>query len=200
MGGGWIPACAGMTVGDSFANWALSRRTHNPHRHSGVGRNPEPRRMRRAGLAAYSVSPSPNPLPLGEGLRLAPRTGRAMSFRIATPAAIRSSDVILIVPTAIPAVPAVIPAVPAVIPAVPAVIPFPHHHSRSLPSFPFPTVIPAFAGIHTRPLFVGRIVPIASTGVLDSGLRRNDGGGRRGDGVGRGVGICRGSGFRPAPE
>ena len=107
-------------------------------------------------LAAYSVSPSPNPLPLGEGLRLAPRIGRAMSFPLATPAAVRSSNIILIVPTAIPV---------------------PHHHSRSPPLFPFPTVIPAKAGIHTRPLFARRIVPTASAAVLDSGLRRNDGGG-----------------------
>ena len=66
-----------------------------PHRHSGAGRNPEPRRTRppppsfrrrpesrtpvdagrdgwlfRPGLAVGGVSPSPNPLPLGEGFLL----------------------------------------------------------------------------------------------------------------------------------
>ena len=45
--------------------------------------------------------------------------------------------------------------------------------SRPPPSFPPPTVIPAKAGIHAP---ASRYAGIA--GVLDSGLRRNDGGGR----------------------
>ena len=49
----------------------------SPHRHSGAGRNPEPRLTPgvdgwrfRPGLAMGGVSPSPNPLPLGEGFLL----------------------------------------------------------------------------------------------------------------------------------
>ena len=49
-------------------------------------------------------------------------------------------------------------------------IPPPHHHSRPNPPFPPPTVIPAKAGIHTPARCWS-----GTTGVLDSGLRRNDG-------------------------
>ena len=55
-----------------------------------------------------------------------------------------------------------------------AIITQPAHHPDippPPPSFPPPTVIPAKAGIHTLP-YQGR----GHTGVLDSGLRRNDGG------------------------
>ena len=103
-------------------------------------------------------------------LRLAPHFG-AMLFLIYTPAAIRSPAIIPIIPTVIP-------------PYLPS---FPHiyRHSRRTCRHSFiPTVIPALpivilakAGIHTRPLFARRIVPTVSAGVLDSGLRQNDGGG-----------------------
>ena len=69
------------------------------------------------------------------------------------------------------------------------------------------SVIPAKAGIHTRPIDTP-----GQTGVLDSGLRRNDGGGgnspiirhSRESGnpnpAHRCAGTNRGSGFRPTPE
>ena len=50
--------------------------------------------------------------------------------------------------------------------------PPPSRHSRPIPSFLPHPVIPAKAGIHTPP-----IATPGTTGVLGSGLRRNDGGG-----------------------
>ena len=59
-----------------------------------------------------------------------------------------------------PTIPSVIPALHPVIPALHPVIPALH------------PVIPAKAGIHARPIATPGLA-----GVLDSGLRRNDGGG-----------------------
>ena len=64
------------------------------------------------------------------------------------------------------------------------------------PTLPMPsnlTVIPAKAGIHTPPILQFRI-----TGVLDSGLRRNDGGGRVGAFSGGAARPVRGR--RPPPS
>ena len=127
---------------------------------------------------AHSVSPSPNPLPLGEGRRLAALSGWAVHTALAA----------LYRRGARPCAPT------------------PHHGTRTLPRNPprhpsirkqtyiytqpnpnqpastvipaLPSVIPAKAGIHTRPFAMP-----GPAGVLDSGLRRNDG-------VGAGGGSC----------
>ena len=166
---------------------------------------------------AQGVSPSPNPLPLGEGFSLggglgfvAIGRGFVMRGKGARPCAPtiggnqrhRQPSYPIRPPGAGP-LPAGEGWVREKRPAPPN--PDSNPNSRLIPSFPPSTVIPAKAGIHTRPIAMP-----TPTGVLDSGLRRNDGGGRKprkspplakgGLGGFPHRRHYRGAGFRPAPE
>ena len=135
MGGGWIPAFAGMTAGDSIANWASGRRPHiltvipaqagiqNPGR-CGRGRD----------WWCSSFLPHPTLSRWERALRLAPRIGRAMPFPIATPSSVHPTPFLLYLPPYTPYLPPFL---------FPTVIPAPRRHSRPPPPFPPPTVIPA---------------------------------------------------------
>ena len=163
---------------------------HPLHRHSGVGRNPEPRYS--AGWRVYRYK-SPQPPFCGRGACCRCRHHSAIPALTVIPAKAgihtrhnqlrrpphrhsgvgrnpepRYSAGWRVYRYKSPQPPFCgrgLAGVAAVIPSFPP--PFRHSHIHSV--IPAPTVIPAKAGIHTA------TAPTA--GVLDSGLRRNDGGG-----------------------
>ena len=168
------------------------------HRHSGAGRNPEPRQGRPSSDSTVVglSSPSPPSFPRKrESTRRPYPTRPARTTVIPAQAGIQNPGrhaarrcrrpAISAYPTVIPAK-AGIHTPPLSNPARP-----PHRHSgvgrnpeprRRLPADPLsparnPIVIPAKAGIHTPPFIrPGRLRRSAVAGVLDSGRRRNDGG------------------------